>query len=133
MISLYWIWKKWQRRPFNIVLLTSPITNLNNTLITFLGETLSSKPGRSTVRAHSSISSSLWSDKNRFLKWINKSSAADNIIAKIRLNWLDESASMAYKFLVQIFNHFFKHTWRITTHSLRKKICVDHDFLVLLV
>ena len=52
--------------------LTSPIIILNSMVITLCGETLSSNPGRSTVRAQSSFSSSLWSDNIQVLKSINK-------------------------------------------------------------
>jgi hypothetical protein len=36
------------------------------------GETLSSNPGRSTVRAQSSFSSSLWSDDMKLLESVNR-------------------------------------------------------------
>lgn len=49
-------------------IITSPIMNLRSMLIILFGETLSSNPGKSTVLAHCSVSSSLTSDEMKFLK-----------------------------------------------------------------
>lgn len=52
-----------------IKICTSPMTHLNKDVIVLFGETLSSKPGKSTVRAQSSAnSSSLISDDTTLLK-----------------------------------------------------------------